>query len=351
MGGSPDSEALGRNMEAEMGEQPAVLRGLLASHTDIVDRVRRSIPDPVQGIVLVARGSSDNAAVFGRYVLESATLRPVSMLFPSLVTLYGVAADYRGWVAIGASQSGETPEIVESMERLRRAGASAVAITNDPSSPLAALSDVTVALGAGEEVAVPATKTFTSQLAAFALLGEAMGKAPWPRDALERVPAAVEAALADFEPVAGAAEALVDAPSAFVVGRGYMLAVALEAALKLKESAAVFAEGISAADLMHGPIAAVQPHTRVVLLRARPDRRGVGGGAGGGWRHVPPGSSRWSRRRRAAAGRPPRAPGGVPGDGPGPAASPRHRPEARARPRPTPGPRQGDPVLISEVDR
>lgn len=268
MGGSPDSEALGRNMEAEMGEQPAVLRGLLASHTDIVDRVRRSIPDPVQGIVLVARGSSDNAAVFGRYVLESATLRPVSMLFPSLVTLYGVAADYRGWVAIGASQSGETPEIVESMERLRRAGASAVAITNDPSSPLAALSDVTVALGAGEEVAVPATKTFTSQLAAFALLGEAMGKAPWPRDALERVPAAVEAALADFEPVAGAAEALVDAPSAFVVGRGYMLAVALEAALKLKESAAVFAEGISAADLMHGPIAAVQPHTRVVLLRA-----------------------------------------------------------------------------------
>src|SRR5690606_11993453 len=163
-----------------------------------------------------------------------------------------VAADYRGWVAIGASQSGETPEIVESMERLRRTGASAVAITNDPSSPLAALSDVTVALGAGEEVAVPATKTFTSQLAAcarvgageevavpatktftsqlaaFALLGEAMGKAPWPRDALERVPAAVEAALADFEPVAGAAEALVDAPSAFVVGRGYMLAVALE---------------------------------------------------------------------------------------------------------------------------
>lgn len=267
MGGSPGSEPLGRQMESEMGEQPQVLGRLVDSGPEIIRDLRRSIPEPIEGIVLVARGSSDNAAVFGRYVLESATLRPVSMLFPSLVTLYGVAADYRRWVAIGASQSGETPEIVEAMEHLRRSGAATVAVTNEPESDLGALADVTVGLGAGEEKAVPATKTFTAQLAAFALLGEAMGDPPWPEGALGSVPEAVSAVLADPGPAVAAADSLASDHPGFVVGRGYMLAVALEAALKLKESAAVFAEGISAADLIHGPIGVVGPRTRVVLLR------------------------------------------------------------------------------------
>jgi len=267
VGESPASEARGRHMAAEMDEQPEVLERLIGSRDEIVDEVRRAVPDPIRGIVLVARGSSDNASVFGRYVLEGATLRPVSMLFPSLVTLYGVAADYRGWVAIGVSQSGETPEIVDAVEHLRRSGAVTVAVTNHPESPLGGLCHVAVGLGAGDEQAVPATKTFTAQLAAFALLGEALGDPPWPEGALRSIPGVVEEALSDPRPALEAAGTLAGADAAFVVGRGYMLAVALEAALKLKESAAILADGLSAADLMHGPIAAVRPSVPVVLLR------------------------------------------------------------------------------------
>src|SRR4051794_21703635 len=160
----------GALMAAEMAEQPAVLAALAARRPEIADEVRDIVPERLAGIVLVARGSSDYAAVYGRYLLELAVRRPVALAAPSLLTLYGARTDMSGYVAVGVSQSGRTPEIRDVLAGLGEAGACTVAVTNETDSPLARAADATLGLGAGDERAVPATKTLTAQLAAFALL-------------------------------------------------------------------------------------------------------------------------------------------------------------------------------------
>jgi glutamine---fructose-6-phosphate transaminase (isomerizing) len=238
-------------MRADMAAQPDVLRDLAQRRAGLVAAL--SGPEPA-GVVIVARGSSDYAAIFARYLLEAVTGRPVALAAPSLVTLYGGAPRLRGWLALGISQSGRTPEIVTVLERYAAGGARTVAITNDPDSALAAAADVQIELGAGEERAVPATKTFTAQLAAVALVAEALGPVPWGEDAFERLPGVVEELLADPAPAELAAEALGGADELISVGRGYLMCVALEAALKLREATGVRAEGWSAADFRHGPV-------------------------------------------------------------------------------------------------
>ena len=171
-----------------------------------------------------------------------------------LVTLYGAQPRLDGWLALGISQSGRTPEIVSVLERFATGGARTVAVTNDPDSPLAASADVAVELGAGEEGAVPATKTFTAQLVAMAVVAEALGEVPWEAGDWERLPGAVEELLADPAPAERAAAALDGADELVAIGRGLLMPVALEAALKLREAAGVRAEGWSAADFRHGPM-------------------------------------------------------------------------------------------------
>ncbi|MGH9184123.1 MAG: SIS domain-containing protein [Acidimicrobiales bacterium] len=253
-------------MAAEMAEQPDVLARLIERRSAVAGVLGGCIPDPLHGIVLVARGSSDHAAVYGRYVLETATGKPVGLAAPSLHTLYRVPADYRRILVVGISQSGRTPEIVTVLERLKAAGAATLAVTNDVSSPLAQVGDAVVDLGAGSEEAVPATKTFTATVAVLAFLAEALGRVPWSGDQWKRVPEAVSEALADDAPPRHAAGVIGDAGGLVVVARGFLFGVALEAALKLKEAAAVLAQGYSAADLLHGPIAVVEEDFPVVLL-------------------------------------------------------------------------------------
>jgi glucosamine--fructose-6-phosphate aminotransferase (isomerizing) len=238
-------------MRADMAAQPAVIEGLTARRAELTAALRG--PEPA-GVVIVARGSSDYAAIFARYLLEAVTGRPVALAAPSLVTLYGAEPRLDGWLALGISQSGRTPEIVTVLERYGAAGARTVALTNDPASALAAAADVQIELGAGEELAVPATKTFTAQLAAVALVGEALGSVPWRDSDWERLPGVVEELLSDPGPAERAAEAVGDADELIAVGRGYLMCVALEAALKLREATGVRAEGWSAADFRHGPV-------------------------------------------------------------------------------------------------
>jgi glucosamine--fructose-6-phosphate aminotransferase (isomerizing) len=238
-------------MAADMAAQPAVLHALAERRGDVVRDLHG--PSPA-GVVIVARGSSDYAAIFGRYLLEAATGRPVALAAASLQTLYGVEPRLDGWLAVGISQSGRTPEITTVLERYRRAGARTVAVTNDADSPLATAASACIALGAGEEGAVPATKTFTAQLAAMALLAEALGAVPWSAEDWPRLPGVVEEVLADSAPAKRAAAALGDAGELVAVGRGYLMCVALEAALKLREATGVRAEGWSAADFRHGPV-------------------------------------------------------------------------------------------------
>jgi glutamine---fructose-6-phosphate transaminase (isomerizing) len=248
----------GAQMLAEMSQQPRVLESLVARRGEIRDAIAPLGDPPPPGIVLVARGSSDNAAIYGRYLLELVLRRPVALAAPSLFTLYGARVACDGWLAIGLSQSGRTPEIVDVFERLVAGGARGVAITNDAASPLAQAAAACVALGAGEELAVPATKTFLAQLAAFALMAEALAEVPWSPADLDALSAHVRALIDDPEPAAHAAAVVGDAPGLVALGRGFQFSVALEAALKLKETALLLAEGMSSADFRHGPIAVMQ---------------------------------------------------------------------------------------------
>lgn len=256
----------GELMAAEMAEQAAVLRRLGDRREEVLTRVREVVPDGHRPFVLVARGSSDNTSVFARYVLEHATRRPVVVSSPSLQTRYAMPTDYDGYVAVAISQSGRTPEIVTALERLRARGATALAITNGPDSPLAEVADLAVDVGAGPERAVPATKTVTAQLAAIALLAEAVGPVPWTTGAWDDLVADAAAALADAGAVALLAAQLTGDEELVVLARGYLFAAALETALKIKETSGVLAQGYSAAEFRHGPIGIVHPSFPVLTM-------------------------------------------------------------------------------------
>jgi glutamine---fructose-6-phosphate transaminase (isomerizing) len=244
----------GERMRAEMGEQPEALRRLADQFDTHVSTVRRVLRDPLAGVVFLARGSSDNAAVYGRYLAELSSGRPAGLAAPSLHTLYGTRAHYAGFLVVAISQSGETPEIVTVCSRLRNAGARTVAIVNDADSPLAKAVDGVIPLGVGPELAVPATKTVTGQMLAVAAVAAAIGPAPFDSRQLAAMPDAVDAVLADPDPATKLAGEWAGAARLFVAARGLLYSAALEAALKIKETTGILAEGISAADLRHGPI-------------------------------------------------------------------------------------------------
>jgi glucosamine--fructose-6-phosphate aminotransferase (isomerizing) len=252
-------------MEQDMAAQPAVLAALAGRRDEVIKSLAGPMP---AGIVIVARGSSDHAGIFGRYLLEAATGMPVALAAPSLQTLYGVRPRVEGWLAVGVSQSGRTPEIATVLERYGEGGARTVAVTNEPDSPLARGASAHVALGAGEEGAVPATKTFTAQLAAMALMAEALGPVAFGAGDWDRLPGMVEDVLGDATPAERVAVQLQGADELACVGRGYFMCVALEAALKLREAAGLRAEGWSAADFRHGPLTVAGPALPTLAVSA-----------------------------------------------------------------------------------
>jgi glutamine---fructose-6-phosphate transaminase (isomerizing) len=255
-------------MSAEMAEQPEVLARLLARRGDTLAAVRGVVPRDLRGVVLVARGSSDNAALHARYLMEMTTGRPVALAAPSLWTRYGAGTSLRGWLAVAVSQSGRTPEIIETVDRMRRAGARVVAVTNAEGSELEAVADVTLLLGAGEERAVPATKTVTSSILALAHIAVGLGVEPWAAEQERRLPDDVADVLSSADDVDRALEVLGDVETVHV-GRGYTLPVALEAALKVKETSLRHANGYATGDFLHGPVAAARPGSGVVAYAAQ----------------------------------------------------------------------------------
>jgi glucosamine--fructose-6-phosphate aminotransferase (isomerizing) len=255
-------------MAREMAEQPEVIGTLLDRREEFAARLRAIAPEPLTGVILIARGSSDNAAIYGRYVLEAALRRPVSLAAPSLWTRYGLAEDLRGYLAVGVSQSGKTPEITDTLERVKAAGAATVAVTNDGGSPLAEIADEAIDLGVGPEDAVPATKTVTAQLAAFAILAHALGEPLWPEEAWAAVPRAQAEVLADDGAAAAAGAAIARSASHVQLGRGFLFAVALEGALKVAETTGLASQGFSVADFLHGPIAIAHEGTTAVAYAA-----------------------------------------------------------------------------------
>jgi glucosamine--fructose-6-phosphate aminotransferase (isomerizing) len=256
----------GAHMAAEMAEQPAVLGALAARFDEIAAAVSRALPGRPAGVAFLARGSSDNAALLGRYAVELATGLPTSLVAPSVLTAFGRQPQgFAGWLVVALSQSGETPEIVDLAGRYRAAGATVVAITNDPGSALAAAANVTVALEAGREIAVPATKTVTAQLLATLAVGAALGGERVVPD-LVRLPDRVAAVLADVAPVEQVAARLAGSRRLAVVARGLCYPAARETALKLQETTGMMAHAFSTADFRHGPIAVCGPDAPALLL-------------------------------------------------------------------------------------
>jgi glucosamine--fructose-6-phosphate aminotransferase (isomerizing) len=264
-------------MRAEIGEQPEALRQTLDSLLPRVSDVA-ALARETRQVLFIARGSSDNAAVYGRYLTESHAGRLSTLAAPSIATTYRKKVDLSGVLAVAISQSGETEEIVETLTWARECGARTVGITNGAGSPLAEGAEVALVTEAGREVAVPATKTYTTQLAALAVLGLGLGISGEAADTgkvdtgdLRRVPDEVERLIAQTEASPALAEItdeLSKVSGAVVSGRGIAFGTALELALKLKEACYLHAMGLSYADLLHGPIAVVDSETPAILVAA-----------------------------------------------------------------------------------
>jgi glucosamine--fructose-6-phosphate aminotransferase (isomerizing) len=267
----------GELMAAEMAAQPEVLAQVMGRAGADAAAVRAVSPAALAGTVFLARGSSDNAAVFGRYLAELRGGRPAGLAAPSLYTRYHAGVDWHGYLVVALSQSGATPEIISTCQAMRSAGAVVAGITNQPGSPLAGVVDVLLAAGAGPERAVPATKTVTAQLALLVTVATALAGGPGTAAAVQGVdlaelsglaglPDAVAAVLADPQPARQLAGRWRGIDRLIVAGRGLGYAAALETALKVKETTGILAEGISAADLLHGPIATVYAGAPVLLV-------------------------------------------------------------------------------------
>ncbi|MEV4392195.1 SIS domain-containing protein [Nonomuraea sp. NPDC049607] len=252
-------------MRSEIAEQPEALRATLDALLPRVGEVK-AVGEQTRQLLFIARGTSDNAAVYGRYLVESHAGRMGALAAPSIATTYKRKVDLDGVLAVAISQSGRTEEIVETLAWAKDCGAKTVGITNGgEDSPLAQAADVALCTLAGEEKAVPATKTYTTQLAALAVLALGLGADVDAGD-LRRVPEAVEKLIAEPGDLDAVVEGLLDKPGVVVSGRGLAFSTALETALKLKEACYLHAMGLSYADLLHGPIAVVDADTPALLV-------------------------------------------------------------------------------------
>jgi len=245
-------------LQSEIRQQPQMLMTLLDRETESAGRIAADLrARNIKYVIMAARGTSDNAARYGQYLFGAQNRLPVGLATPSLFSVYNEPPRLENALVIGISQSGQSPDIVAVLEEARRQGAPTLAITNDPASPLAAQSDYAIPLHAGEERAVAATKTYTAQLVALALLSCALSDDLDRLQALRRAPLAVERVLGGEELIASAVERYRYMEACVVLGRGYNYATAFEIALKLKELNHLIAESYSSADFLHGPIAVV----------------------------------------------------------------------------------------------
>ena len=258
------------HMRTEIMQQPAALRATLDALLPATSEIA-ALGRQVRQVLFFARGTSDNAAVYGSYLIQTAAGRLASLGSPSVATEYRASMDLAGVLAVCLSQSGKTQEIVQTLAWARDCGAKTVAVTNDAQSPLAELADVALITQAGIERAVPATKTFTCQLVALAVLTIGLG-ASLDATELQRLPAAIDELLAEAaSPQYGLAELVAERAGVdglVVSARGFAYSAALELALKIKEACYLHAMGLSYADLQHGPIAVVDPQTPAIIMAA-----------------------------------------------------------------------------------
>lgn len=256
-------------MLKEIHEAPERVKMLIAREFAPLCAVLESFKHTPPPLILVAgRGTSDNAATYGRYLFEHFNGIPVSGAALSLFTLYPTPMHLKGALAIGVSQSGESSDVVQAMREAKRAGAFTLAVTNTAGSSLDRSADHTVLLHARKERAVAATKTYVAELAAMVMICRALGGAIEEKE-IKAIPGVIRKAIACEDEIAGLVPFYRYAPRCLCLGRGFNYATVREVALKLMETCYVGSSGMSAADFLHGPIAFVEEHTPVLLFAAR----------------------------------------------------------------------------------
>jgi glucosamine--fructose-6-phosphate aminotransferase (isomerizing) len=264
-------------MAREIGEQPAALDRTLAALLPLRPQVADLARDR-RRLLLVARGSSDNAAIYARYLAEVHAGVPGALAAPSVATLYAARLDLADTLAVCVSQSGSTQEIVETLEWAKRCGAATIAVTNVADSPLAAGADLALLTEAGPELAVPATKSYTTQVAALAVAVDALAPVRGSLDAgFAAVPEQAARMLEQGAELDAMVERLVTTSEVLASGRGLAFGTTLEVALKLEETCLRPVRGLSYADLKHGPIAVVDDDlvTRLVAGPSGPTLPGL----------------------------------------------------------------------------
>jgi glucosamine--fructose-6-phosphate aminotransferase (isomerizing) len=253
-------------MLAEIAEQPGALERTIAAERGKITKLASTLKSrDIDLIVLVARGSSDNAALFGRYLLEITTGIPVSLSAPSVHTIYGAHLKLDHALVVGVSQSGEGEDINRVLENARQGGAYTVGITNEPNSTMTRLVDEALLTHGGRERSVAATKTFTGQMLLFYMLATELSAQP-SSFSFESIPEFVARALEQKPAILELVQRYVFMENCVVVGRGLAYANAYELALKLMETCYVVAERFSSADFLHGPLAMVERHFPVILF-------------------------------------------------------------------------------------
>jgi glutamine---fructose-6-phosphate transaminase (isomerizing) len=264
----------GQHMSAEVASQPKIFTDLLARRGEIAAAAAQVGERRPRFALLAARGSSDHAALYAKYLIEVLLQLPAGLVSPSTTTLYGAQPDLTDVLLISVSQSGGSPDLLEVTESARARGALTVAVTNTPDSPLNNAAELSVDVGAGPELAVAATKTYSATLLALYLLIDAVrggdgsaaaGLGELAQQTLDESRASVREAVRRFR--------FVD--RVLTTGRGYSSATAAEAALKLAETSYLSARSYSGADLLHGPVAAVDAETGVLAITST----GKGGAA------------------------------------------------------------------------
>ncbi|MDQ4036512.1 MAG: SIS domain-containing protein [Chloroflexota bacterium] len=262
-------------MRREIAQIPSAVQRILAASPPelraVAQAIRRHRP---AWAMIAARGTSDHAAVYAQYLIETHLGLPTGLAKPSVTTVYAAPLAWRGGLLIAISQSGQSPDIIGVVEAARRGGALTVSITNEHPSPLATTAEWDLRCHAGQELAVPATKTYVAQLAVVAALVAAVTDDSELKEGLARLPAVLRSALrlTDGWLSGHGRTAIADlaaADRALIVSRGYNLATSLELALKLKETCGLFAEAYSTADFAHGPLVLAQ--AAVPALAIRPD--------------------------------------------------------------------------------
>ncbi len=254
-------------MWKEINEQPEVLERCIKENAGTISALSEEIKKRgISWACMAARGTSLNAAIYGKYALEVLTGIPAGVAAPSVLTVYGKKPRYKDCLVIGVSQSGMAGDVLEVLREAKGQGALTVAITNSTSSPMASEAMYHLWCAAGEEKSVPATKTYTAQMMLLAQLAAELAGSREEKERLSAVPGVAAKVLADTEAVEKAADTYKDMRECVVLARGFCYPVARETALKIQETSYVRALAFSASQFKHGPVALVEKGTPAIAL-------------------------------------------------------------------------------------